>query len=126
MSEQPEQQGLISDLGPIEIDWFQSIGYYGGIALAVAIGMIELPAAVFIASVPFMKMLKSPTAPLPVRAIADTLEGASKPVGGDGNAVIRIADRPPGSGSALFGNVTGRIGREAESIWRDARKVAAK
>jgi hypothetical protein len=31
-----QEQGMTSQIGPIEIDWPRTIGYYGGVGLAVA------------------------------------------------------------------------------------------
>jgi hypothetical protein len=30
----PEERGLVSHFGPVEIQWLRSLGYFGGIALA--------------------------------------------------------------------------------------------
>lgn len=88
--EQPEDRGLISRLGPLEIDWPKSVGYYGGIGLAVAFEIIEPPLAIFIAAIPLLKLVKHPRDPWPVRVVADVLEGAAKPVGGDAESVVRV------------------------------------
>ena len=87
-----QDKGLTSRIGRIEIDWPQSIGYYGGVALATALGMIEPPVAIFIAAVPLFKLLNRPEAFRPVRFVGQVLEGASKPVGGDGSATVRLVD----------------------------------
>ena len=90
-SMQAEQdRGLTSRVGPLRIDWPRSIGYYGGIGLAVGFGLIEPPLAIFIAAVPFLKMLNRPKAPLPARFVAQMLDGASKPVGGDSEATVEL------------------------------------
>jgi hypothetical protein len=98
---QPEERGLVTRLGPLEIDWPKSIGYYGGIGLALAFELIEPPLAIFIAAIPVLKLLKRPTDPWPLRVAADVLEGAAKPVGGDAESVVRVAedgqDARPGS-----------------------------
>jgi hypothetical protein len=90
VSEQKDQN-LISRVGPVEIDWPRSIGYFGAIALAVGFELIEPPVAIFIAAVPLIKMLNRPKFPQPTRAVAQILDGASKPVGGDGQGTIRLA-----------------------------------
>ena len=87
--EQQEDRGLVSQLGPVTVDWPKSIGYFGGVALAVATGLIEPPLGLFIAAVPFLKFLKRPNASWPERAISAMIEGAAKPVGGDADATIR-------------------------------------
>jgi hypothetical protein len=89
---EPEDQGLVTRVGPIEIDWPKSLGYYGGLGLAVAFELIEPPLAIFIAIIPVLKLLKQPRQPWPFRAVADVLEGAAKPVGGDAESVVWVAD----------------------------------
>jgi hypothetical protein len=89
--EQDEDDEFVTRLGPIDIDWPRSIGYFGGIALAVAFDLIAPPVAVFVAAVPFLKLLKRPRANVVERAVAATLEGVAKPVGGDADSTIRLA-----------------------------------
>jgi len=92
-----EDRGLTSRIGPVEVDWPRSIGYYGGISVAVAVGMIEPPLAIFIAAIPFLKMLNRPTASWPSRFVGQVLDGAAKPVGGSSEATIELtsAKAPP-------------------------------
>ncbi len=85
-----QDRGLVSHIGPVEVDWPRSLGYYGGISLAVAAGMLEPPLAIFIAAIPFLKMLNHPKATLPTRFVAQVLDGAAKPVGGDSGATIQL------------------------------------
>lgn len=121
---QPEDRGLVSDLGPVEIDWPRAIGYYGGIGLAVAAGMIEPPLGVFIAAIPFLKMLNRPNSPLPSRILAQLLDGASKPVGGDSESSIRLRSTERANQSGLgLDMLTGPIVRETKSIWADAQRL---
>lgn len=87
-----EDDGLSSRLGPVEIDWPATVGYFGGIALAVALEVIEPPLGLFIAVVPFIKLFKRRDAPLPARVVSHLLEGAAKPVGGDAQSTIRVAN----------------------------------
>jgi hypothetical protein len=87
----PEDRGLVSRIGPREVDWPKTVGYYGGIGLAVAFELIEPPLALFIGAVPLLKLLKQPRDPLLVRVVADVAEGAAKPVGGDAESVVRVA-----------------------------------
>jgi len=97
-----EDRGLSSRIGPVEIDWPRSVGYFGGIALAVAAGVIDPPVGLFIAAIPFIKMLNRPKAPLPARVVAQVLDGAAKPVGGDSEATIQLntPDKPAEVGPA--------------------------
>jgi len=85
-----DEQGLISHVGPVEINWPESIGYFGGIGLAVAFGLIEPPLGLFIAAVPFLKMLDRPKAPRPARLLSQLVDGAAKPVGGDNPGSVRF------------------------------------
>jgi len=92
VSEMPtkEDRGLTSRLGPLQIDWPRSLGYFGGTAVAVAFGIIEPPLGLFIAAIPFLKMLNRPEAPMPMRFVSQMLDGASKPVGGDTAATVEL------------------------------------
>jgi hypothetical protein len=92
VSEMPtkEDRGLTSRLGPLQIDWPRSLGYFGGTAAAVAFGIIEPPLGLFIAAIPFLKMLNRPEAPMPMRFVSQMLDGASKPVGGDTAATVEL------------------------------------
>lgn len=92
MSEQStnEEQGMVSRFGPVEVDWPRTIGYYGGIALAVAFELIEPPVGIFIASIPLIKMLSRPKLAAPVRFASEVLQGASIPLNGDAEASVRI------------------------------------
>lgn len=89
---EPEERGLVTRVNRVEINWPKSIGYFGGIGLAVAFELIEPPLALFIAAIPFLKLLKDPRRSGPVRVAADILEGAAKPVGGDAESTIQIRD----------------------------------
>jgi hypothetical protein len=85
-----DDPGLISRIGALEIDWPRSLGYFGGIALAVGVGVIDPPLGLFIAAVPFIKMLDLPRLQNRVRFVAQVLEGVAKPVSGDSQGTIRI------------------------------------
>jgi hypothetical protein len=86
--------GLVVRAGPLEVDVPRSLGYFGGIAAAVALGLLEPPLAVFIAAVPFVKMLSDQRAPIPVRFIGLFGEGAAKPVGSSGEGTVRLSQEP--------------------------------
>jgi hypothetical protein len=81
---------MVSRVGALEIDWPRSLGYFGGTALAVAAGLIEPPLGLFIAAVPFIKMLDLPHLPDRFRFVAQVFEGVAKPVGGDSQGTVRI------------------------------------
>jgi hypothetical protein len=92
MSEPNPDRGLVVHTGPIEVDIPRSLGYYGGIALAVGVGIIEPPLAVFIGAIPIVKMLMHGNAPQPLRFLGQIFDGAAQPVGGDAEGTIRVED----------------------------------
>ncbi len=83
--------GMVTRIGSLEVDVPRSIGYFGAIALAVALEIIDPPVGLFIAAVPVFKLLEKREKRAPTRFIGEVLEGAAKPVGGDTEAVIRLA-----------------------------------
>jgi hypothetical protein len=83
-------------VGQVEVDVPRSVGYFGGLAAAVGLGLIEPPLALFIAAVPAFKALTNTAFPLAVRIIGETLEGAAKPVGSDAEGVIQLRDQNTG------------------------------
>lgn len=91
-SDQPQEgeANLVSRVGPVEIDWPRTIGFYGGLAIAVSMEMIAPPLALFIGIYPLLKMLNRPKAPLGVQIVSQLLEGAAKPLNGDAEGTIRI------------------------------------
>jgi len=108
--EQKEDQPFVVHLGPLVVDVPRTIGYYGGVAAALAFELIASELALFIAAVPLVKLLKRKDAGRAERAVAGVFEGAMKPVGGDAESVVRpqwvesqqqeesAARRRPGSG----------------------------
>jgi len=88
-----DENDYLITLGPLEIDWPKSLGYFGGVALAVAYDRIPGPLGLFIAAVPLVKLFKDPNRSWPLRIIADAVEGAAKPVGGDAEATVRLSRR---------------------------------
>ena len=88
-----------------------AIGYYGGIGLALAFEMMEPPLALFIAALPFLKMLNRPRVSWPARLVAPLLPGTATPVGGDGASAIL----PSTPDVPLERSLT---------IWQEARAVA--
>ena len=85
--------GMSSCIGPLEIDWPRTIGYYGGIGLALAFELVEPPLAIFIAAIPVLKMLNHPGASRVMRFTGQLLEGAAKPVGGSSEATVQLTDK---------------------------------
>jgi hypothetical protein len=80
------------EIGPVGIDVPQTVGYFGGLGLAVAIGLIEPPLGAFIAAVPLFKILADRGNPTPVRFVSEILLGAAKPVGSDAEGTVQLAD----------------------------------
>jgi hypothetical protein len=70
------------------------VGLFRGIAAGVALGLLEPPLALFIAAVPFVKMLSDQRAPTPVRFIGSLGEGTAKPVGSSGEGTLRLSQEP--------------------------------
>lgn len=93
---------LVSRIGTLEIDWPRSLGFFGGIALAIGTGIIDPPLGLVIAAVPFIRMLDLPRLDNRVRFVAQVLEGVAKPVGADTEGTVRIvtakgaSDQPVG------------------------------
>jgi hypothetical protein len=80
-------------LGNVEVDVPRSVGYFGGLAAALSLGLIEPPLALFIAAVPAFKALTNTALPRAVRVVGEVLEGAAKPVGSDAEGVIQLRDQ---------------------------------
>ncbi|HEX3594607.1 MAG TPA: hypothetical protein VGL81_28270 [Polyangiaceae bacterium] len=91
MGDHDEDRRFTTRVGPIDVDWPRAVGFYGGIVAAVAFDLIAPPLALFVAIVPLLKLLKRKDATVVEKAVAAVLEGASKPVGGDAEAVVRPA-----------------------------------
>lgn len=81
---------MVGKLGPFEVDLPRSIGYFGGVGVAVAAGLIDPPLGLFIAAVPFLKMLDLPRLPNLPRFVGQVFEGVAKPVGGDSHGTVRL------------------------------------
>jgi hypothetical protein len=89
MSEMDEDRLFVVKVGPLAIDIPRTVGFYGGIALAVGLDMIAPPLACAIAAVPLLKLLKRKNATLPEKVVAAVVEGAANPVGGDAEGCVR-------------------------------------
>jgi hypothetical protein len=68
----------------------RSLGYYGGVALAVMGGVIEPPLGVLIAATPLLKRLTHRALPVVVRFAAEALDVISRPMGSDHDAVSQL------------------------------------
>lgn len=85
-------QGKVLQFGPLRIDVPRSVGFYGGIAAAVGFGIIDPPLGLFIAAVPILKMATNSSAPQPLQWLGQVFDGMAKPLGGDSEGTIRLAD----------------------------------
>lgn len=111
-----EDQGMVSQFGPIEVNWPKTIGYYGGVALAVGFELIEPPVGLFIASIPLIKMLSRPKFAQPLRFASQVLQGASIPLNGDAEASIRI--HPEEEEGQQDGQAQGQDGHDGRATAR--------
>jgi hypothetical protein len=73
----------------VEIDWPRSLGFFGGLGVAAALELVPIPIAVFVAAVPFLKMLNRPDASTGRTFFTHLVDGAAKPVGGDTEGTVR-------------------------------------
>jgi hypothetical protein len=80
-------------LGPLLVDVPRSAGYFAGAAIALGMGLVEPPLAVFIAAVPLFKVLTHRSLPVPIRFVGEVIEGGAKPVGGDDDPAIQLVDQ---------------------------------
>lgn len=87
--EQDEDKPFLVRVGPVVVDVPRSLGFFGGLALAVGLELVAPELALFIAAVPLVKLLKRKNATLVERAAAALVEGAAKPVGGDAESTVR-------------------------------------
>jgi hypothetical protein len=104
------------------VDVPRSVGYFGGAAAAVALGLVEPPLGVFIASVPVIKVLTHRAAPTAVRLMGEILEGGAKPVGGDGDAVVRVDDQQLADERAAEIAAQAERGRAPDAVPAAARR----
>ncbi len=84
--------GMVLRIRSLEVDLPRSVGFYGGITAAVLAGVIEPPLGIIMACVPITKMALNSRAPSALRWIGEVLDGAVKPVGGDAQGTVRLAD----------------------------------
>lgn len=75
----------------VEVDWPRSLGFFGALGAAAALDLVPIPIAVFVASVPFLKLLNRPHARKAQRFVGHLVDGAAKPVGGDSEGTVRWA-----------------------------------
>jgi len=118
-----DEQGLTSQVGPVEINWPLTVGYYGGIGLAIAFDLVAPPLAIFIAAIPFMKMINRPGASRPTRLVSQVLQGVATPVNGDAPSSIRLTTPDVSDATHPAARVAAPPGRP-RSIWAEARQRA--
>jgi len=106
----------------IEVDWPRSIGFFGAIGAAVALDLVSMPIAVFVAAVPFLKLMNRPNAPKPQQFFSHLVDGAAKPVGGDSEGTVRWA--PKASRAKRTSTTRPRTGRRASGRTRSRARAA--
>lgn len=79
-------------VGPFLIDVPRSIGYFGGVGVALALGLVDPPLAAFIGAAPFLVMLTHRSLPVPIRFVGEALEGAARPIGGENDGYVQLQD----------------------------------
>lgn len=82
------------DVGPLRVDIPRTAGYYGGVAAALALGIIDWPVALFIGAIPAFKLLQRRDMPKQVQFAVELFDGAAKPVGGDAEGTIELVRTP--------------------------------
>lgn len=94
-----EERDLTGLYGSVQINWPKTVGFYGGIALAISLELIEPELALFVAAIPIFKMLDRPRSARPWRFVTQLLDGAAQPVGGTGTGTIQLVtpDKPQGT-----------------------------
>jgi hypothetical protein len=110
-----EERGLVVHAGPVTVDVPRSVGYFGGVALAVSAGLIDPPLGLFIAAVPVLKMLSNSQAPRVVRFAGLIFDGAAQPVGGDAEGTVRLDDRKQADQEAVETAQQTRRGQQLEA-----------
>lgn len=108
-SQSTAEASIVSHIGMLEIDWPRTIGFYGGLAIAVGMEMVAPPLAIFIAAYPLLKMLNRPNAPKAVQIVAQVLEGVAKPINGDSEDTIRINSKSLPGPKAVASSVRKRV-----------------
>jgi hypothetical protein len=101
-------------LGPVRWEVLRSVGYFGGVAIAVSTGLIEPPLGVVIAAVPLIKVLTNRALPLAVRAVGEILEGAAQPIGSDAEGVVRLDDSQKTQEQAVAFAVQADLGKRLQ------------
>lgn len=96
-------------VGPMNFDVPRTAGYYGGVGLALAFGLIEWPVAVFIGAIPAVQMLRRRDLGRSVNFVVQLLEGAAQPVGGDADGTVELTSTPRGLRRAARGDPAGAV-----------------
>ena len=81
------------EVGTVRVNVPRSVGYVGGLPVAVGVGVFEPPLALFIASVPVFKPWTNTGRARAVRVVGELYECAAKPVGSVAEGVIQLHDQ---------------------------------
>ncbi len=105
-------------VGPMNFDVPRTAGYYGGVGLALAFGLIEWPVAVFIGAIPAVQMLRRRDLGRSVNFVVQLLEGAAQPVGGDADGTVELTSTPRGLRRAARGDPAGAVAEPVRATRR--------
>ncbi|MBJ7604577.1 MAG: hypothetical protein JF888_15585, partial [Candidatus Dormibacteraeota bacterium] len=111
-------------VGPMSMDVPRTAGYYGGVGLALAFGLIEWPVAVFIGAIPAVQMLRRQDLGRPVNFVVQLFEGAAKPVGGDAEGTVELTTTPRPLRRAAQADPAAAVAGAARAAGRAARRGA--
>ena len=109
----PQEKPISMSVGPLRVDVPRTAGYYGGVAAALAFGIVDWPVALFIGAIPLVKLLQRRDLPTGVQFAVHVFDGAAKPVGGDSEGTIELTRTPEALKKAADGRPQKRLSRDA-------------
>jgi hypothetical protein len=74
---------VVSQPSPVQVDWPRAVAYFGGLAAAVAVGVVEWPLGVVLAAFPIFRMVHRRRLPGAVRLAIGLAEDVARPVIGE-------------------------------------------
>jgi hypothetical protein len=99
----------------------RSLGFYGGIALAVALGLMDPPGGLLMGITPLLRTMVQPHTPAE-GALTHVFEGAAQPLGIE--AVTPVATQLAGPViQRSLRTLAGRTLAEVRSMWADAQAM---
>jgi hypothetical protein len=97
-----DNAGINVQVGPLRVDVPRTAGYYGGVAAALALGLIDWPVAVFIGAVPAIKLLQRGDLPVKLVPPRSSALGHAAALVVDGPGAWRAGADPRSDGSVEF------------------------